>query len=266
MFLLIILVFVPGVFASPQTFVDVKTDKNDYLIGEQVSITIKNLNSYPISFSDSSMGLRITNLFDGENLLGCMRYLQALTTLETNAEFEMVWDPINDCPEKSVFGMISINVTYYDEAYDSQFTKGKMIKISNFVATPSTDIDCDFSKGPIFVATDKKNYDRDDVLNIDVCLTTETYTKGVNLIFYDADGERVNSITFPPPSQVFNIQYLFDEKFETNGTYTVEIDAAGIHAASTNFVVPEFGVFVIAVLATSIISIIFLVNKSPLKF
>jgi len=178
-----------NVFASPQTFVDIKTDKNDYLLGEPIIITVKNLHGYPILFSDSSMGLKITN-FVGDNLLGCFSYLQMITSLDSNEEYEIVWDPLNDCPGKNKRGIIHILVTYYDEAYDEQITRSYAIRISDSIVTPNSDLKCDFSEGPIYLVLDKENYERDNQMKIDVCMDMESTPKDTVVLYYDENGEK----------------------------------------------------------------------------
>ena len=93
-------------------------------------------------------------------------------------------------------------------------------------------------------------------------LPPNAQTKGVNLNIYNPEGERITGVTFVPSGGFFSEEFVIDEGFAVNGTYTVEIDSAGLYQATETFVVPEFGPMVFLVLIVGLItSMIVLRNK-----
>ncbi|MCE9616841.1 MAG: hypothetical protein K8Q88_00550 [Nitrosarchaeum sp.] len=78
------LVFVDG------SSISIVTEKSDFKKGEEIKITIINSGTIPLTFSDTSYGLKISGLF------GIMMYSppasQVITTLKPNEEIVFVWD------------------------------------------------------------------------------------------------------------------------------------------------------------------------------
>jgi len=114
---------------------------------------------------------------------------------------------------------------------------------------------------PIFVTTEKEKYDSGDIITVYGCLAENAQTKGVNIRIFDPTGERITSTTFVPSGGFFSEEFVIDEKFVLDGTYTAEVDAAGLYQATKTFVVPEFGQMTPLILVISIISIIVLSAK-----
>ncbi len=110
----------------------------------------------------------------------------------------------------------------------------------------------------VIVMTDKDDYDKGDTISVYGCLSEEAFTKGVNIVLYDPNGEQIESSTFVPNTdRTFFQEFEIDEKFGLNGTYSVEVDAGGMYSSSKSFVVPEFGPLALIVFGTSL-GIIFL--------
>ncbi|MEK6821664.1 MAG: hypothetical protein AABX67_00410 [Thermoproteota archaeon] len=78
------LVFVDG------SSISIVTEKSDFKKGEEIKITIINSGTTPLTFSDTSYGLKISGLF------GIMMYSpsasQVITTLQPNEKIVFVWD------------------------------------------------------------------------------------------------------------------------------------------------------------------------------
>lgn len=78
------LVFVDG------SSISIVTEKSDFKKGEEIKITIINSGTTPLTFSDTSYGLKISGLF------GIMMYSpfasQVVTTLKPGEEVVFVWD------------------------------------------------------------------------------------------------------------------------------------------------------------------------------
>ncbi len=78
------LVFVDG------SSISIVTEKSDFKKGEEIKITIINSGTTPLTFSDTSYGLKISGLF------GIMMYSppasQVTTTLKPNEKIVFVWD------------------------------------------------------------------------------------------------------------------------------------------------------------------------------
>ncbi len=78
------LVFVDG------SSISIVTEKSDFKKGEEIKITIINSGTTPLTFSDTSYGLKISGLF------GIMMYSppasQVITTLKPNEEIVFVWN------------------------------------------------------------------------------------------------------------------------------------------------------------------------------
>ena len=78
------LVFVDG------SSISIVTEKSDFKKGEEIKMTIINSGTTPLTFSDTSYGLKISGLF------GIMMYSppasQVITTLKPNEKIVFVWD------------------------------------------------------------------------------------------------------------------------------------------------------------------------------
>jgi len=112
-------------------------------------------------------------------------------------------------------------------------------------------------ENPIIVSTDKEKYDKGDTIRVSGCLSQEAFTKGTNIIVYDPEGNRIGSSTFVPnPDRTFSEDFIIDEKFGLDGTYTVEVDAGGLYSSTKSFVVPEFGSLVMIILGISLSAIL----------
>ena len=70
--------------------ISIVTEKSDFKKGEEIKITIINSGTTPLTFSDTSYGLKISGLF------GIMMYSppasQVITTLKPNEKIVFVWD------------------------------------------------------------------------------------------------------------------------------------------------------------------------------
>ena len=133
----------------------------------------------------------------------------------------------------------SFGKTYVVEAkYVDQSTK------LEFLIKPAQQLPClDMLKdNPIIVHTNKENYDRGDTIEISGCLSEDAFTKGINIVVYDPEGTKIGVSTLVPNSdRTFSEEFIIDERFGLNGTYSVEVDAGGLYSSTKSFVVPEFG-------------------------
>ena len=96
------LVFVEG------SSVSVVTEKSDFKKGEEIKIRIVNSGTVPLTFSDTSYGLRITGLS------GILMYApvsaQVISHLESNDEIEFSWDQIKNDGDAVLEGLYKISV------------------------------------------------------------------------------------------------------------------------------------------------------------
>ena len=113
------LVFVDGPSIS------VVTEKVDFKQGEEIKIKVVNSGTIPITFSDSSYGLRVTGLS------GILMYspvsTQVISVLEPRDEIEFSWDQIKNDGDKALEGLYKISA----KGVDSQ---GKNVERSTTVA------------------------------------------------------------------------------------------------------------------------------------
>ena len=70
--------------------ISIVTEKTDFELGEQIYIKIVNSGTIPLTFSDTSYGLKVTGL-DGILYYTPMA-AQVISTLEPNEEKTFVWD------------------------------------------------------------------------------------------------------------------------------------------------------------------------------
>ena len=107
-----------GIFLSSMTnqapalvFVDgpslsIITEKTNFKLGEDVSIKIVNSGTMPLTFSDSSYGLRIIGL-DGR-ILYYPQSAQVISTLQPKEEKMFVWDQTKSDGDKVIDGRYKI--------------------------------------------------------------------------------------------------------------------------------------------------------------
>ena len=140
--------------------------------------------------------------------------------------------------------------TYVVEAkYDDKSTK------LEFFIQPDPEPTCLEMLGdsPVMVFTDKEKYDQGDIIRVSGCLSEKAFTKGTNIVVYDPEGNRIGVSTFTPnPDRTFSEEFIIDEKFGLNGTYSVEVDAGGLYSSTKSFVVPEFGSIAMIILGISL--------------
>jgi predicted secreted protein with PEFG-CTERM motif len=67
----------------------------------------------------------------------------------------------------------------------------------------------------------------------------------------------------PNPDRTFSEEFIIDERFGLNGTYSVEVDSGGLYSSTKSFVVPEFGSIVMIIFGISFAMI--LINKSVFR-
>lgn len=97
------LVFVEGPSLS------IVTEKFDFKQGEEIKIRIINSGSVPLTFSDSSYGLRITGL-SGILMYSPWVSAEEITpVLEPRDEVEFAWDQIKNDGDKALEGLYKIS-------------------------------------------------------------------------------------------------------------------------------------------------------------
>lgn len=101
------LVFVEGPSVS------VVTEKSDFKIGEEIKIRIVNSGTIPLSFSDSSYGLRITGL--SGMLMYSPTSAQVISHLEPGDEVELSWDQIKNDGDTALEGLYKVSAKGMDE-------------------------------------------------------------------------------------------------------------------------------------------------------
>ncbi|MFB5617265.1 MAG: hypothetical protein ACE5Q4_01210 [Nitrosopumilus sp.] len=100
------LVFVDGPSVS------VVTEKSDFKIGEEIKIRIVNSGTVPLTFSDSSYGLRITGL--SGILIYAPVSAQVISHLEPGDEIEFSWDQIKNDGDTALEGLYKISAKGVD--------------------------------------------------------------------------------------------------------------------------------------------------------
>ena len=115
------LVFVEGSSLS------IVTEKTDFKKGEDVSITIVNSGTVSLTFSDTSYGLRITQL-DGIETYSPVS-AQVISVLEPRDEITFVWDQIKNDGDEALQGVYKITTSGIDP---EQKTIKKSITINIF--------------------------------------------------------------------------------------------------------------------------------------
>ena len=101
------LVFVEGPSVS------VVTEKSDFKKGEEIKIRIVNSGTVPLTFSDSSYGLKITGLS------GILIYTpvsaQVISHLDPGDEIELSWNQIKNDDNAALEGLYKISTKGVDE-------------------------------------------------------------------------------------------------------------------------------------------------------
>ena len=101
------LVFVEGPSVS------VVTEKSDFKKGEEIKIRIVNSGTVPLTFSDSSYGLKITGL------TGILMYTpvsaQVISHLDPGDEIELSWNQIKNDDNAALEGLYKISTKGVDE-------------------------------------------------------------------------------------------------------------------------------------------------------
>ena len=87
--------------------VSIVTEKSDFKIGEEIKIRVVNSGTVPLTFSDSSYGLKITGLS------GILMYTpvsaQVISHLEPGDEIEFSWDQIKNDGDTALEGLYKIS-------------------------------------------------------------------------------------------------------------------------------------------------------------
>ena len=114
------LVFVDGPSIS------VVTEKFDFKQNEEIKIRVVNSGTVPLTFSDTSYGLRITGLS------GILMYsptaLTAISSLDPGDEVEFSWNQIKDDGDKALEGLYKISVQGKDNT-ENKIEKSTTITI-----------------------------------------------------------------------------------------------------------------------------------------
>ncbi|MGY5144695.1 MAG: hypothetical protein ACW9XH_09485 [Candidatus Nitrosopumilus sp. bin_32a] len=101
------LVFVEG------SSISVVTEKSDFKKGEEIEIRIVNSGTVPLTFSDTSYGLRITGLS------GILMYApisaQVISSLESGDEITLSWNQIKNDGDAALEGLYKISAKAIDD-------------------------------------------------------------------------------------------------------------------------------------------------------
>ena len=101
------LVFVEG------SSISVVTEKSDFKKGEEIEIRIVNSGTVPLTFSDTSYGLRITGLS------GILMYApisaQVVSSLESGDEITLSWNQIKNDGDAALEGLYKISAKAIDD-------------------------------------------------------------------------------------------------------------------------------------------------------
>lgn len=97
---------VPALVYVDGTSLSLITEKTNFKIGENITIKIVNSGTVPLTFSDSSYGLRIIGL-DGR-ILYSPQSVQVISTLEPKEEKMFLWDQTKSDGSKVIDGRYKI--------------------------------------------------------------------------------------------------------------------------------------------------------------
>ena len=156
-------------------------------------------------------------------------------------------------------GEFSAGKTYVVQAdYDDKSTK-----LEFFIQSESEPACLQkLGNSEVIVFTDKENYDHGDTIRISGCLSQKAFTKGINVAVYDPDGNKIGVSTIVAKSdRTFSDDFVIDEKFGVDGTYSVEVDAGGLYSSSKSIAVPEFGAVAAGVMIAAISSVVVVSSK-----
>lgn len=96
--------------------ISIVTEKFDFKKGEEIKIKIINTGTVPLTFSDTSYGLRITGLS------GILMYtptsVQVESELKPNDEIDFSWDQIKNDGDDALEGLYKISVKGFDPIGD----------------------------------------------------------------------------------------------------------------------------------------------------
>ncbi len=101
------LVFVEG------SSISIVTEKSDFKKGEEIEIRIVNSGTVPLTFSDTSYGLRITGL--SGMLIYAPISAQAVSSLESGGEITFSWNQIKNDGDASLEGLYKISAKAIDD-------------------------------------------------------------------------------------------------------------------------------------------------------
>ena len=185
-----------------------------------------------------------------------------LVTIQ-NFESKLLSKLISPDPNGKFSLQVTIDENYSFSGYAIRGTSGLENFGTSFVVSQFADMCATVSEdNPILLFTDRENYENEDIMQVYGCLAESAFTKGINIGVFDPDGNLVERTTFVPnPDRTFSDEIVIDNKFDVDGTYTVEVDAAGLYITSKTVIIPEFGAMTITVLSLSLISTIFFARK-----
>jgi len=106
--------------------ISIVTEKLDFQRGENIEIKIINSGTVPLTFSDSSYGLKITGL-DGRILYDPI-VTQVISTLGPKEEKSFVWDQIKNDGDLILYGTYKISSEALDDS-DNMIKKSITITI-----------------------------------------------------------------------------------------------------------------------------------------
>jgi len=185
-------------------------------------------------------------------------------------------DAIPDLKSIKYFENTAWPFTFQVDTFYNEFAPGKTYVVEAKYDDKSTKLDFFIQNDqeptcleiledyPIIVLTDKEKYDQGDVISVSGCLAEKSFTKGINIVVYDPDGNKIGVSTLVPnPDRTFSEEYIIDERFGLNGTYSVQVDSGGLYSSTKSFVVPEFGSIVMIIFGISFAMI--LINKSVFR-
>ena len=91
---------------------NVTTDKNSYLPGEVINITVKNSGTEPLEFPDSILGLTIENTVTREK--APLFAAEVITTLDSGATKTLNWDQMGSSGQRAEVGNYTASVSTTD--------------------------------------------------------------------------------------------------------------------------------------------------------
>ncbi|AFS80307.1 hypothetical protein NKOR_02015 [Candidatus Nitrosopumilus koreensis AR1] len=92
--------------------ISIVTEKLDFKKGEEIKIKIINTGTVPLTFSNTSYGLRITGL--SGILMHTPTSAQVISELKPNDEVELSWDQIKNDGDTALEGLYKISAKGFD--------------------------------------------------------------------------------------------------------------------------------------------------------